>query len=226
MKKYEKLRITGLLLSFLYIALAYTLDGFSFLNLDYTLWKRVGIPISIFIYFGLSFWEILKLRNDNNNYRDTLPILFLKKCGIEDKYLSGVQNAALFAEFVNNPKHLTGSNTAEKVHATIKWINSSGKLYSLNQGRWWYPYPQTYKPLELQTVDIEPNNETKKLHLAIKRPDCEWCEIWDRTEDGHEVFPPLPEDQYKVEINLKGRNVDQDFTLIVDVSKSSFSIHQ
>lgn len=227
-----KYRILEFIKEFILIALMplnaifYGLDFISALDLQFEKWGRVEFPISVGVYFLISLWEIIKLREQIKKAQDNSPNIEIIKYGVEKKYFRQLENDALFIEFINNPKNLTGKNTAERVHATVKWIDSKNQTYNVNTGRWFYPDPQNFKPLELQSVEIEPNNETKKLHIAIKRPDCEWHEIWSRSDDNKDIYAQLHEKKYSVIVSLKGRNVDKQFLFWVDVIKSGFSIEQ
>jgi hypothetical protein len=110
----------------------------------------------------------------------------------EDKMLGGVWRRAYGIEFKNVPKHPSDKSAALKVSATVRWINMDGKFIRENHGRWFITNRERdVGKVELQTIDIYPNDSSAKLYFAITSTDNKhlytWSRIKDEPEEGFEL---------------------------------------
>jgi hypothetical protein len=159
------------------------------------------IGLSVFLVFGAI--AILRAKIELNNLNNTLPnIEAVSIPKVNDKYLDGMHKDAVGIEFINNPKNAALNCVAEKVYATIGWIDSKKNTEETNHGRWWFAAGDNLSPSQKQTVDIPPNGQSKLLQFAIKDPDDDKFKAWFRTRDGKDVERILSKKDYTVIVTL------------------------
>lgn len=94
------------------------------------------------------------------------------------------------------------------------WANSScsGRRIRWRNGRWWRPNEDNLTPLQKQTVDILPNGQEAKLHIAMKYPTDNYFRAWGRTQDDKSDEVELSQRKYRVKIELRGIGVNEKYS--------------
>lgn len=123
-----------------------------------------------------------------------------------------VEFPAFYLELQNKPM---GNRSIEGVMPYFFWFDESGKLVARNPGRWWLSNVSTYQDTAvLQTVNLDPNGQTRVLHFA--RVINGELHAWFRTQDNKEPACPLPEGNYYVRAIFQsnsGSSVKYDFSV-------------
>ena len=199
------------------IDLASRLNGWGIIQNPNIFWWEIGFML----VFGII--AILRARIDLIAYKNTLPKINSATMPIwEGKdWQDGTHMNVLGVEFKNISNHPSGNNSAMKVFATVKWINTNGELVRENHGRWHVTNRKRDKQnAMLETVDLYANGQKGQLHFAMKSPNGEHFWAWARINDEQEEHFELADGIYKVEIILKdSRGLSWKYYYDVDARK-------
>lgn len=172
------------------LGLLQNIFGFTILEIfTIDIYRQWAIFAFIFSSMSISITTQIKLWI----FTKQLPKLKIKNYDIEVKTFKIEPNILMaYIEIANEPNHISVNSKAMNVRANIDWHDN----LQVNCGRWFYSNRERPYISDLQTVNISPNGEIKKLHFAaIKEKDQKIHAIW-RDKDNNlmeDVFHGSPQ---------------------------------
>lgn len=144
-------------------------------------------------------------RSELSRITQGIPILKIVKFGSELKRIQGVYRDSWYIEISAE------KNEAKHVHAVFRWknLNHPNWQVSENNGRWWYPNKDRDRltSSELQTVNLRPNGEKRRIHFARCNEKNQLCMWYQEQDETNRLGQLRTGENYQVDIEFKSSDL-------------------